>query len=44
MSKVVEPVLITRQEIVILLRAKPTVIEGVHVGVIVRYSELKLNQ
>ncbi len=39
MSRRVEWVLVTRKEIVVLLRAKPTVVEGVVVAIRVRYSE-----
>jgi hypothetical protein len=44
MSKGVESVLVTRQETIVLPRAKPIVAEGVHVAVKVRYSKLKLSQ
>jgi hypothetical protein len=44
MSKGVELVLITRQETIVLPRAKPTVAEGVLVDVKVRYNEPKFNQ
>jgi hypothetical protein len=43
MSKRIELVLVIRQEIVVLPRAKPTIIEGVLVVVRVKYSEPKLN-
>jgi hypothetical protein len=39
MSKKGEPVLVTRQKIVVLLRAKPTMVENVHVVIKVRCSE-----
>ncbi len=39
MSKGVEPILVTRQEIVVLLKAKLIVTKGVHVAVRARYSE-----
>jgi hypothetical protein len=39
MSKGIEPILVTRQEIVGLLRAKPIVAERVLMVVKVRYSE-----
>ncbi len=39
MSRIVEWVLVTKQEIVVLLRAKPTIVEGVLVAIRVRYSE-----
>jgi hypothetical protein len=38
MFRGVEPVLITKQKIVMLSRAKPTVIEGVHVAIRVGYN------
>ncbi len=44
MSKRVEPVLVTKQETIFLLRAKPIVIEGVLVVVKIKYSEPRLNQ
>ncbi len=44
MSRRVESILVTRQEIIVLLRAKPTLVEGVHVVVRVKYSEPKFNQ
>jgi hypothetical protein len=44
MSKRVEPVLVTKQENIFLLRAKPIVVEGVLVDVKVKYSEPRLNQ
>jgi hypothetical protein len=44
MSKGVELVLVTKQEMTVLLRAKPTIIECVHMVVKVRYSEPRLNQ
>jgi hypothetical protein len=43
MSKAVESVLVTRQEIIVLLRAKPIVAQGVPVVVKVRYNEPILN-
>ncbi len=43
MSRRVEWVLVTKQKIVVLLKAKPIVIEGVLVPIIVRYSELGLH-
>jgi hypothetical protein len=44
MSKGVESVLVTKQEIVILLRAKTTMAKGVPMAVKVRCSEPKFNQ
>jgi hypothetical protein len=44
MSRRVELVLIVKQEIVVLLRAKPTTEKGVPATVRVRYSEPRLNQ
>jgi len=38
-SKGVESVLITKQEVVVLLRVEPTVVEDVPMAVIVKYSE-----
>jgi hypothetical protein len=43
-SEGVELILIIRQGTVILLRAKLTIIEGVHVAVRIRYNEPRLNQ
>ncbi len=43
MSRRIELVLVTRQEIVVLPKAKPTIVEGVLVVVKVKYSETKLN-
>jgi hypothetical protein len=43
-SRGVEPVLITRQETVVLLRVEPIVAEGVHMVIKMRYSEPKVNQ
>jgi hypothetical protein len=42
MSKGVEPILVVRQEIIVLPRIKPIVVEGVHVVVKVRYNEPRL--
>jgi hypothetical protein len=39
MSRRVEWVLVTKQEIIVLLRAKPTVVEGVLVVIRIRYNE-----
>jgi hypothetical protein len=44
MSRGVELVLVTRQEIVILPRAKPIVAEGVPMAIRVRYSEPRFSQ
>jgi hypothetical protein len=41
MSKGVELVLVTKQEILISPRAKPTVAKRVHMAVRVRYNEFK---
>jgi len=38
MSKGIEPILITRQELVVLLRAEPIIVEGVPMAVKVRYN------
>jgi hypothetical protein len=38
-SKGVESVLVIKQEIVVLLRVEPIVVEGVPTAVIVKYSE-----
>jgi len=43
MSNIVKPVLVTRQETIILPKAEPTITERVRVVVKVRYSEPKLN-
>ncbi len=43
MSKRIERVLVTRQEIVVLPKVEPTVTQGVHVVVIIRYSEPTFN-
>jgi hypothetical protein len=43
MFKGVELVFVTRQETVVVLIAKPIVVEGVHVVIKVRYSEPKFN-
>ncbi len=39
----VEPVLLTRQEIVIIPKAKPIVAEGILVVIRVRYNEPRFN-
>jgi hypothetical protein len=44
MSRGVEPVLVTRQEIIILPRVEPTIVEGVPMVVRVRYNEPKFNE
>jgi hypothetical protein len=44
MSKGVESILVSRQEILVLPRVEPTIVEGVHVVVKVRYSEPRFNQ
>ncbi len=44
MSRGVESIFVTKQGIVVLPKAKPTIIEGVLVAVRVRYSEPKHNQ
>jgi len=43
MSRRIEPILVIRQEIVILPKVKPIVVEGVHVAVKIKYSEPRLN-
>jgi hypothetical protein len=43
MSKGIEPILVTRQEIVILPRAEPTIAKSALVAIRVRYNEPKLN-
>jgi hypothetical protein len=44
MSRRVESIFVTKQGIIVLPRAKPTIVKGVHVVVRMRYSEPKLNQ
>jgi hypothetical protein len=44
MSKGVEPVLVPKQETIVLPIAEPTMGECVHVVIKVRYSEPKFNQ
>jgi hypothetical protein len=44
MSIGVEPILVTRQEIVILPKVEPTTVEGVLVTIKMRYSEPIFNQ
>jgi hypothetical protein len=44
MSNGVEPILVIKQQIVVLPSVEPTVAQGVHVVVKVRYNELRLNQ
>ncbi len=43
MSRGVEPLLVTRQEIIVLPKVEPIVAQGVHVVVKIKYSEPKLN-
>jgi predicted amino acid racemase len=43
MSRGIELVLVTRQKIVILQRAKPIIAKGVHVVIKVRYNEPRFN-
>jgi hypothetical protein len=43
MSRGVEPILVIRQEIVVLPKAEPIITKGVLVAIRVRYSESKLN-
>jgi hypothetical protein len=43
MCKGDESILVARQEIVVLPKAKPTVVEGVLMVVRIRYSELRFN-
>jgi predicted amino acid racemase len=44
MSKGIESILITKQEIVVVPIAEPTIAQGVSMVVKVRYNEPKLNQ
>ncbi len=44
MSKRVEPVLVIKQETIVLPKAKPIVVEGVPVAVKMKYSEHRFNQ
>jgi hypothetical protein len=44
MSRGVELILVVRQEIIVLQKVKPIVVEGVHAVVKVRYNEPRLNQ
>jgi hypothetical protein len=44
MSRRVEPILVTKQEIILLPRVEPTVAECVHVAVRMKYSEPIFNQ
>ncbi len=44
MSKGVELVLVIKQETIVLLRAQPTVAQGVFVAIKVKYNEPKFNQ
>ncbi len=43
MSRGIERVLITKQEIVILPKIEPIITQGVHVVIIIRYSEPRCN-
>jgi hypothetical protein len=43
MSRKVEPILVTRQKIIILPKAELTIVEGVHVVVRVKYNEPRFN-
>jgi hypothetical protein len=42
MSKRVEPILVTKQETIVLPRTKPTIIEGIPIAIRMRYSEMRL--
>ncbi len=44
MSKGVESILVIRQKTIVLLRTKPTMAQGVHVAIKVKYGEPRLNQ
>jgi sulfatase maturation enzyme AslB (radical SAM superfamily) len=44
MSKVVESIVVTRQETVVLQGAEPIVAEHVHVAIRMKYNEPKFNQ
>jgi hypothetical protein len=44
MSKRIEPILVIKQEIVVLLRAEPTIVKCVLRAIKVKYSEPRLNQ
>jgi len=44
MFKGVELVFITKQEIVVLLRTKPIIAQGIPLAIKVRYSEPRINQ
>jgi hypothetical protein len=44
MSKGVEPILITRQEIIVLPKAESIVVKHVHVAIRVKYNEPKFHQ
>jgi hypothetical protein len=44
MSKGIESILVTKQEIIILLKVEPTITQGVPMAIKVRYSEPRLNQ
>jgi hypothetical protein len=43
MSKRVELVFLTRQKTVVLPKVKPTMAQSVHVAIIVKYNEPRLN-
>jgi hypothetical protein len=43
MSRGVESILVTKQETIVLPIVEPTVAEGVHVAIRIRYSEPRLN-
>jgi hypothetical protein len=44
MSRRVEPILVIKQETIVLPKAKPIVVEGVPVVVKMKYSEHRFNQ
>jgi hypothetical protein len=44
MFRGVESVIVTKQEIVVLPRTKPTIAQGVLMAIKVRYNEPRLNQ
>ncbi len=43
MSKRVEPILVTRQETIVLPKTKLAIKKGVHMAIRMRYSEPKFN-
>jgi hypothetical protein len=43
MFKKVESILVTKQETIVLLIIEPTIVEGVHLVIKVRYNEPKFN-